>query len=382
MLVNPGRPAPPEQGLDAASCTDQDLLLVLVELVLIDPDANVEEANATKVALRVVRCLSTYFEAANTGVRVVEGLRLGWVTKGQTREGQKRTEESVTFFLHVWHRRVSKQGDACTEEEELEKVRERVKETWRKAVKTRLNKDVVVAGAGAGWQGGLARLVRMPGQALPGIDELLDWHPGVSTRRWNPPGWLEAVKESFAQFKSFRYKHELLEAGRVHYWPGVGREPSPLLLEAFRGRSGGPLWDPGRTLALKRARVCEATEDNRAPVGALAAAGAHGEAARAPAGASAVAAACGEVTPSPQAAKQVRAGEEPELVLDGADEAPGNAELRRQLDEANDALRRRAAEDAGLEKQLSALRCAKCARPLRPCPLAPATRRWSAGVVA
>ena len=129
MLVNPGRSAPPEQSLDAASNMDQDLVLVLIELVLLDPDATVKEADATALALRVVDCLSAYYGAVNTGIRVVEGLRLGWVTKGQTRDGQKRTEESVTVFLHVWHRRGNKQGDACTEEEELKKVSARVNQT-------------------------------------------------------------------------------------------------------------------------------------------------------------------------------------------------------------------------------------------------------------
>ena len=239
-------------------------------------------------------------------------------------------------------------------------------------MKKRLDKEVQVRGGH--WQGGVARLARMAGQALPEQADLPDWRPDGCTRQWNPPGWARAVEDSFVQFKSFRYKRELLEAERVLYWPGVGRGPSPLHPGAFRARPDGLLWDPGRTLGLKRARVDEPMEDKPAPAGALAEPGAHGEAAQAPVGASAAAAAYGEATPSAQTAMQVRAGEEPELVLDGADEALGNAELRRQLDVANDALRRRAAEDGELEKQLSALGRAKRARPLCPCPLAPATR--------
>ena len=366
-LVVVGGSGTPELGLGAASCPNADLhadlVLTLVEVGLNDPGHTVKEENATEMARRIVESLSAFYREMNTGKRVVEALMLGWVTRGQTRYGQQKTETMVTFFLHAWQRRGNKGGDAPSEEEEWAQAQKRGSETWRKAATAHLKKDVTVLGGC--WRGAVVRSVRMQGDALPTRRELSDWESGACTVHWDPPGWEEAAKASFVRFEGFRSQRELIEVGRNLYWPGVGREPTGCLASPTIGRApldGGPLLGPPRPpphhgTGMERAPGRGASMKRTRPSGADGDAGPLAQTAM-------------RVADGKEPEGEESEGEEPDLALGGADEAPGNLELRRQLDVAHAALRRRAAEDAEraaedaeLQKQLLKLQHARRARP-------------------
>ena len=212
----------PQENLVAPCYHLRGVLQVLVELVFKDPTGTVTEANATAWALGVVKRLVEAMEQQVGGIRVIESILLGWVTKGKTRRLQRDTAVNVTIFLHVWRRVPTGDEAAPTQTTSWrEKFLHQCTDHWRRW-------------APAALQGGLlrvsgsARLVLDADAPLPTRETLTDWATDGSTADWEPPGWADAVQDGLHQNPNFRSMREHVLSGK-RLEAAAGRVPSAVL---------------------------------------------------------------------------------------------------------------------------------------------------------
>lgn len=212
----------PQESLVAPCYQLRGVRQVLHELVFKDPTGTVTEANATAWALGVVKRLVEAMGQQVGGIRVIESILLGWVTKGKTRRGQRDTDVSVTIFLHVW-RRVPPGDEAAPTQTPswLEKFRLQCTEHWRRWALRALQDELLRVS-------GSARLVQDADAALPTRETLTDWATDESTADWEPPGWADAVQGGLHQNPNFRSMREHILSGR-RLEAAAGRVPSAML---------------------------------------------------------------------------------------------------------------------------------------------------------
>ena len=211
-----------QESLVAPGYTLRGVWQVLHELVFKDPTGTVTEANATAWALGVVKRLVEAMGRQVGGIRVIESILLGWVTKGKTRERQRGTDVSVTIFLHVWRRVPPGDEAAPTQTPEWrEKFRLQCTEHWRRWAPAALPGELLRVS-------GSARLVQDADAALPTRETLTDWATDGGTADWEPPGWADAVQGGLHQNPNFRSMREHVLSGR-RLEAAAGRVPSAML---------------------------------------------------------------------------------------------------------------------------------------------------------
>ena len=372
----------------ARSIEARDMAQVLVELIFDDTGKTVNEDTVAQWATEQVGRLAHAVAGRKSGQRVIEAIALGWVTKGKTRAGQRKTADSVTIFLHVW-RRLGPLEQAASGEDWCEMVLKKSTDHLRKQVKGVL---------GGAWSSS-ARLAQHVGTMLPSSpSDLRDWVKDAGTVTWSGLDWDTVREHTCATFGNFRTKAEDVETGklltsliglanpqpqprtrtptpthnpnpnpnpnrtggggRVRSFvpdPSIARGMCGLMGRAALRAGGGAGADPPPPSKRARGTGADAGgggEEEEGRVVEVAGAGAERKVGNAVAGS--------PQPPSPVAVAvvQVEGGAAPP---GGADESlrDQNEALLRQLGEAQAALRQRAESDSVVENRLLTLRHAR-----------------------